>query len=532
MAKKLGKSAFPTDHTAEDFQCFGPPALEDGEFKTCKIADLGSFSQDDKDSNKYYHAAVIKSKKTGVFYCYFEWGRVGAKTPQFQFTECNSEDEAQREFASQLHDKNDKRGVWTTVAGIRTLTAKPGKDVYLVRQLTTRSTGLPDAKTIKYVDPSMPIQTNIVKKTNHRQIDQHTESLLQDLIGGTIKYTRSVMADSSLPTQNAINQARTILQEAQKRVVVVGSNIDEQIADKDLRTFSGELYRRIPKIKAVNTPDSEWILSTNNIFSWQQDLDAFESALSSQNNFEADNHDPYHGLPLNMEWVDPSSNLGKFLYYWWPKATANRHHHIRDMQIKNIWKIDRHGDEAMFNGKQQEIYNELQKSKICERPLFQPSERLDVDESQREVYVKSNTALLFHGTRSVNVKGILEKSLLLPKQLVGVAITGAMFGPGIYWADDWKKSAGYTSLNNSIWSKGSGSVAGRSAFMFAADVTLGQPHVAPHSHGYTQPPKNTHCVFGMGRNHNAKNNSGVENNEWIVFQSSQNRLRYLAEFAA
>ena len=458
MAKKLGKSSYPAGHGPNDFQCFGPPALEDGKFDTCKIADMGSFSQDEKDSNKYYHASVVKSKINGNFYTYFEWGRVGATSPQFQIVECASEAEAQQEFAAQCHEKNDKRGVWATVAGLRTLTAKPGKDVYLVRQLTTRSTGLPDAKTIKYVDPNTPKKPDVKATTtsvNKKQADPHTSRLLNDLIGGTIKYTRSAMADNSLPTQNAIEQARTILTEAQKRVGVVGDDLDDQIVDKELRTYSAELYRRIPKIKTVGTPDSVWILSGNNILSWQQDLDAFESALTGQAQVEVNSEeDPFHGLPLHMEWIDPKSEMGSFLSFWWPKATANRHGSIGNMKIKNLWKVDRHGDDEKFSKAQDKIYSEINGAKLCERPLFQPSERYDVNPKRREIFSGSNTALLFHGTRSVNVKGILEKSLLLPKQLVGVTINGAMFGPGLYWADDWKKSAGYTSLRGSIWSGG------------------------------------------------------------------------------
>jgi hypothetical protein len=365
--------------------------------------------------------------------------------------------------------------------------------------------------------------------TNNKKADQHTSRLLQDLIGGTIKYTRSAMADNSLPTQTAIDQGRMLLTEAQKRVSVLGDDLEDQIADKDLRTYSAELYRRIPKIKAVGTPDSVWILSGNNIVQWQQDLDAFESALTGEVQVE-DNSDAFHGLPLHMEWVDPKSDIGKFLYFWWPKATANRHGHIGAMKIKNIWTVDRHGDDEKFSKMQDKIYAEIGNKKVSERPLFQPSERHDVNPKRREIFSVSNTALLFHGTRSVNVKGILEKSLLLPKQLVGVAINGAMFGPGLYWADDWKKSAGYTSLRGSIWSGGGGSVSGRAAFMFAADVTVGEPFLAPGPHGYTAPPKGTHCVFGMGRNHGKPKHSGVENNEWIVFQNAQSRLKYLAEF--
>lgn len=550
MSTKLEKGTYPENSGPNDFQCFGPPALNDGDFDKCKIADMGSFSQEEKDSNKYYHAAIVKHRTSGSFYVYFEWGRVGATNPQYQFVKCGSEQEAQKEFADQCHAKNDKRGVWQTIAGEKTLTAKPGKDVYLVRQLATRSTGLPDAKTIKYTEDSKkkPDPAGDTPKAKGgaavaaaKKVDNYTSKLLADLMGGTITYTRGSMADSSLPTQGSIDRARNLLQEAQKRLVVVGDNLNDQIADRDLRDFSGEMYRRIPKRKAVGTPDSVWILNQDNILAWQADLDAFESALMGHAEAEStSNHvDPYQGLPINMSWVDPKSELGKFLYFWWPKASANRHYYLKEMKIKNIWKVERHGDDSKLTSAQDKVLNELKKTKVEDRPLFQPSERMDVeDERQRKVYADTNTALLFHGTRSVNVTGILNTSFRLPKQLVGVQITGAMFGGGIYFADDWRKSAGYTSLRGSVWSQGSGAVAGREAFMFACDVVLGQPHIAPGPRGFTGPPNNNHSIFGMGRVHgdfvakHKNKSSGVENNEWIVFQSQQTQLRYLAEFAA
>ena len=112
----------------------------------------------------------------------------------------------------------------------------------------------------------------------------------------------------------------------------------------------------------------------------------------------------------------------------------------------------------------------------------------------------------------------------MPKTLVGVVITGAMFGPGLYFADDWKKSAGYTSLQNSYWSQGSGAVPGRSAFMFAADVVLGAPYVSETWKGFTKPPKGHHSVYGKA------GKAGLQNNEFIVYNTKQSKLRYLAEF--
>jgi len=542
MGSKIEKNSYPNGSGPNDWQCFGPPATADGDFDNCKIADMGCFTQDGKDSNKYYHAAIVKHKTSGQWAVYFEWGRTGAKNPNFQFVVCTGEADAQREFAGQLHDKNDKRGEWVTVASKRVLRARAGKDCYLVRSMATRSTGLPDARTIKHTDSAPKKKADAapddakaddkkgkkkVIKASGRPVDSHTQSLLRDLNVATVQYTRGSMADDSIPTQGAIDEARDFLTEAQKRLIIVGDDVDAQVADADLNHLTALMYGRIPKKKPLHCPPQDWILNTSNILRWQADLDAFEAALGVAADVEdtTHQHDPFGGMPVWMEWIDPKTDLGKWLYGWWPRATANRHGGVGAMRIKNAWRVERQGDRPKLVVSQEKII--ASRPAIHERPLFQPSERADLqDNNDIKRFRDSNTGLLFHGTRSVNVTGILRENLRLPHQLVGVVITGAMFGPGLYWADDWKKSAGYTSLRGSYWSSGGGSVRGREAFMFAGDVALGRPHVAPGPKGYTSPPAGHHCVFGKG------GHSQVMNNEWIIFSREQFELRYLVEFAA
>src|SRR5262249_38574962 len=329
MATKLAKDTYPEKSGPDDFQCFGPPATRDGEFETVKICDMGCFTQDGKDSNKYYHAAVVQHKKSKNWYAYFEWGRTGAARPSFQFVTCVSETEACKEFASQLHSKNDKRGEWVTVAGIRTLRAKAGKDCYLVRPMATRSTGLPDARSIKTNEgakkkPDAPAKADKPKavKQASAKADAHPMSLMRDLSVATVAYTRGSMADASLPTQTAIDEARTLLSEAQKRLLKVGDDLKKQIKDKDLLQITTMMYGRIPKKKPIGAPPATWILSKDNILAWQHDLDAFESALYSTD-IEEDkgDFDPFAGMKIDLEWIAPDSSLGKFLYEWWPDAT-------------------------------------------------------------------------------------------------------------------------------------------------------------------------------------------------------------------
>jgi hypothetical protein len=495
-------------------------------------------SEREKDSNKYYHAAVVKSKKNGKWYAYFQWGRTGASSPSYQFVECSNESEAQAEYEKQCHSKNDKRGEWTTIAGIKTLQPKEGKDAYLVRAMATRSTGLPNAKCIKMNEgakqKAVPVADTkdgkTAAKTAVKKVKVHTEvvKLLRDLGQATVNYTKSSMADASLPTQVALDEGRTLLLEATKRIGVIGDDITAQVKDKDLFDITKLMYSRIPKIKPVGAGPETWVLSQDNIKTWNDDLDAFESALYAEVEEAEIVDNPYGDMPLEMDWIDPKSTVGKFLYDWWPKASKNAHYGVGPMKIKNMWEVRRHDDQKNIPGWQAKAKKEIDANgwKIKERPLFQPTERPDMTADEFKLHKETNTSMMFHGTRSVNVSGILRSALRLPKQLVGVAINGAMFGPGIYWADDWRKSAGYTSLSGSRYATGYGGIASRGAFMFVADVVVGMPWVAPSSGGYTKPPENKHTVFGKA------GHSGVVNNEWIIFDNKQNNLRYLCEFAA
>lgn len=530
MGTKLDKSSYPSGHGPNDFQCFGPPATKDGEFAGTLICDCGCFTQDGKDTNKYYHAAIVQSKINQKWYVYFEWGRQGAKNPQFQMVECSSKSDAEKEYADQLAEKNTKRGQWINHPSLgRILQAKAGKDCYLVRPQATRSTGLPDARTIKLNEGAVKATVTktddtakkVVKKAI--QCDKETLSLMRDLNVATVNYTRGAMTDDSLPTLSAIDEGRDILSAALNRLLIIGDDLDTQVKDKEINDLTRHIYSRIPKKKERNAVAATWILSKNNISMWQQDLDAFESALSTVSaDALEDTNDPFGGMPLKMEWLAPSSQSGEFVYHWFPKATRNRHGHVGNMKIRNVWSVERTGDVAKLNRAQTQIGSVIPK----EKPFHQPSSRPDLTAAEAKLFKDSHTTLLIHGTRSVNVRGILDKALMLPKQLVGVTITGAMFGPGLYFADDWKKSAGYTSLSGGYYSSGSGGIKGRGAFMFLADVALGQPYLAPHSKGYTSCPSGTSCIFGKA------DHSGVANNEWIIFNTAQHRLRYLVEFEA
>lgn len=536
MATKLGIKEQPKGTTRDDFKCFGPVVTKDCEYEACRMADMGCFLQETVDSNKYFHAAVVQHKATGQWYLYNEWGRTkdGASScPNFQFVACGSEAEAMNEFVKKCKDKNSSRGVWEQVGSKQRLVPKKKKDgkvedLYTIRVLASRAVGLPDAKNIANED-AIKKDTTVVKSQSTkkakstRSIDAQTRKLFKDLLGGAITYARSSLVGGTIPAQTAIDDARDLLQDAQKRLVKVGDEVKDQVADGQLKQMTYTLYGMIPKVKAQGVHEATWILSRDNIKSWQDDLDTFETALKSADVEQQDegDDDVMQGVPADVEWIPLQSEQGEWLSTWWKKASRNRHYYIKDLKIHGLWKIRRHGDSDLFKKNQQQTFTEMGKWNE-ERPLHQDKKRIDLEPEERKMYWETNTGLLFHGTKSVCVPGIIRENFRFPSELVGVQITGAMFGPGTYFADDYRKSAGYCSDPSSYYG-GGGAVKGRHSFMFAVDTILGHPHVATGPHGYAGPPKGRHCVFGKA------GASSVQNNEWIIFRKGRSQLRYLAE---
>ena len=492
---KLDKSKLPAGHSFSDFTGTGPVATLDGQFDGTRLADFGCFKQGLVDSNKFYLAAIVTSKINSKPYVYFEWGRTGASNKDFQLIECDNELEAEKVYVKQCHAKNDKRGVWGTVAGIKTLQAKPNKDVYLVRQLVGRSSLLPD---LNGITNSQAVAATKPTSPNKSNFDPESTKLLADLTGGTVAYARASMANNTIPSQDAITMGRTLLLEAQKHL--------SSAPNKDLEEITTELYSRIPKKKARK---AEWILNSNNILEWQNDLDAYESALGSQS-FEVTTSE-FGDLPFELRYISKDEVFGQFMYKWWVDATLKKHYY-GNMKILGMWEI-KTNDQDFLKSR-----STIQANNSTEKPYFQ--EKIIKSEADK----KSNLHWLFHGTRSCNLLSILKSGLRMPNTLSGVHITGAMFGGGIYWADDWMKSAGYTSLGNSYWSRGSGTIANRKAFMFTGEVILGNVYVSPRTYSQNTPPSGYHSVMGKG------GYSGVQNNEFVVYKTPQCKLRYLIEF--
>lgn len=123
---------------------------------------------------------------------------------------------------------------------------------------------------------------------------------------------------------------------------------------------------------------------------------------------------------------------------------------------------------------------------------------------------------LWHGTTDGNLLSLLKSGYRIASRTTGVRITGRMFGDGLYFSDQSTKSLNYAT---GFWG------AGRSAraFMFLNEVAMGRSFVpaGPFSGG---------CRPGYDSTLAKAGQSGVRNNEAIVYRASQVRPTYLCEF--
>jgi len=482
--KKLAKSTLPDNHTFNDFKSFGPPATKDGEFIGTKVADFGCFDQENRSSNKYYHSAICQSVINNKWYVYVQFGRTGNSKYDFQFFDCDSEQDAQKAYEKQCHSKNDKRGEWYQHPQLgKILRAKKNKDCYLVRNMATRLSALPAVTKIT------------TKKTTIRssQFDQQTEDLLRDLQVGTVSYAKSQFSSGMVPDLDSITQARIILGLAAKTK-----------KKNELNELTKILYSKIPKSTHLGQKVE---LSSENIKSWYDDLDAFESAFNSLDGGTND-----FNIKYLLKYLDKSNQLWYNIERLVKSSTRNRHSYIPgDIKIEHIWEVTNVPQE--FLKEQERVAKEFKGQGF---PLIFQPERTELEK-------KSNCQLLFHGSRSCNINGIISSGFRLPKELSGVSINGAINGPGLYHGLDYRKSAGYCSIPNSYWARGSGTINGRKAFMFINDVILGNPYIISKPRPESSPPNGYHSVI-------ADTAGSFQNEEAMSYDKKFVWPRFLIEF--
>jgi poly [ADP-ribose] polymerase len=161
-------------------------------------------------------------------------------------------------------------------------------------------------------------------------------------------------------------------------------------------------------------------------------------------------------------------------------GSQNRHHQSAGLRLRRAWRMTIAAQEAAFESHLDPIWE------------------------------------LWHATKDVNLLSILKNGFIIPKRNQGIAITGRMYGDGVYFSDQSTKALNY--VGGMTW----GGQASQRPFMLLSDVAMGKQFMAKR--GFSGGcPKGYDSTF-------AKAGTAVRNNEMIVYRTSQIRAKYLAEF--
>lgn len=128
----------------------------------------------------------------------------------------------------------------------------------------------------------------------------------------------------------------------------------------------------------------------------------------------------------------------------------------------------------------------------------------------------------WHGSRNENWFNIISTGLLIRPS--GAVYSGSAFGDGIYFADKFQKSYGYTSGSGSYWARGNSN----KAYLAVYNVNVGKQNIVHHSDSSLNYKKvqtlgcdSTYAKPGNG--------SYIQNAEYIIYRPQQCTIAYLLE---
>ena len=415
------------------------------------------------NSNKFYVAELheIEGNYSGQPYRLFvNHGRVGANG-QAKAEPFSALTDAKKKYNSKVREKVRKGYTQNDVAVQAVGSTQAQKNV--------NANAIKGVK-VQQVQQNHTLHPKVVKLVEHLYAEAN-QAISLSLTGSVKSDVKSPIGNLGI---NGINAGRHILKQISQNILAnAPSGVVEQL--------SIQYYKTIPRKMPSNLrTDTSWLLNNHFKLSKEFDiLDLYEDALRVLPVISNSDILPrYQALNSEIRCVEDSKTL-EYLNHKVTSTHASNHNY----KLKLV-----------------SAYEVAQKN----APPFNPS--------------CGNVVNLFHGSRSANLVGILSSYLKLPQHLsADIHKTGAMFGPGIYFAHNCTKSYNYSS----------GSWAGRknkfdTAFLIIAEVAMGNVHKTPTPHPFTRPPQGYHSVMGTKGTH-------LQNDEFIVYDPSQVRIRYLLE---
>lgn len=485
------------------------PLLKSGEYKIEKVIELNFFdltgekAKTQGSSSKNYHAELCISNSDNKAQIFTMWGPTGGHQTS-DFRHYFDHDKARKEFESIIKSKK-KKGYQEIDVAQRAYGSDEAKQITKAVSLTN-------------LDDSVKQTASNLHKETQRVISK-LMGVTNDFVVQTLNCPLGVLTNSAIDLgRSKLFAAKDIVNQHKNQVPTAGKDYNA------LLELTNDFYSLIPhNLGSGKRGKMEHLLlnDVTKITQKEDDLDTLLDAKSIGAVLKAGTSvdDQYKALNAELDFIDPKDDLFKWINALVQETRASNHRHLGKIKLLNVWKIRKSEEYDLFIKKSESIAKECGRHNIPDILKKYVPTRNDVNKEVQDLYKNANVIPLWHGSKTVNVSNIFKTGLKI--RPAGIQITGGMYGDqALYFASMSTKSINYTSINSSYWAGGNDSI----AYMFLNDCALGNQKIADRSYQYTakniQP---NHSVW-------AKSGSAVINDEYMIYNTEQQHLRYFLEF--
>ncbi|KAK6170199.1 hypothetical protein SNE40_018651 [Patella caerulea] len=317
------------------------------------------------------------------------------------------------------------------------------------------------------------------RKTQSEHIGSEVEQLVNHVWQEATGHIEDILSTSLADLQiSQIDKADAIL-------VEIKDELNKTADTNKLQTLLQDFYSALPhQTEGKETkPDRRWLSNKQDLCQLLRDMLSVNEATNWSTNSSPEAK--YKALRCYIKHIEPGKN---------------------DVQFQDI-------REQILTSLDSDTKVEVKKIYVIQRPIEESNFTHDLCPKQ----------LLFHSSRVENFVGLLSRGLLLPKVVVddygGKRTDAGLLGSGIYFASSASKSARYSTASKSVGSR----------LMLICEVALGRTCPFYESDpDLKQPPDGYDSVHGEKRN--VDNGSQFMDNEYVIYNVKQQRIKYLVEF--
>lgn len=452
------------------------------------------------NNNKFYIIQLLQEGDR--FACWNRWGRVG-EVGQSKLSHFNFLEDAKKDFEKKFRDKT--KNSW---ADRDHFVAHPGKYTLIEVQAEEET-----QEAVVKVDGG-PTR-NVLQRVQPCSLDAATQKLIDNI------FSKDMFKDS-MALMN-LDVKKMPLGKLSKQQIARGFEALEALEEAlkgsqhggpSLEELSSHFYTVIPhnfgrnRPPPINTP--ELLQAKKDMLLVLADIELAQTLQATSEEEQKVEEVPhpldrnYQLLKCQLQLLDSKTPEYQVIQTYLEQTGNN----YRCPSLQHVWKVNREGEEDRF-----QVHSKL-----------------------------GNRRLLWHGTNVAVVAAILTSGLRIMPH------SGGRVGRGIYFASENSKSAGYVT----------GMTCGSHyiGYMFLGEVALGREHhITKDEPSLREPPPGFNCVIARGHTEPDPTQdtvleldgqrvavpqgppkpcpefkgSSFSQSEYLIYQESQCRLRYLLE---